>query len=149
MKNKLFLPVALAAVLLLTAVLAVVHLTSREQIRPGQLAVVYREKQQTVVFAELPLQQVKGTISNAKGETFPIDAKGISVAAFLDELDISGYSKVTVVADDEYRAEVGADEIAADGVVYLIEEDGGVKMLVFTDKNSKRNVSNLVRVEVS
>ncbi len=117
--------------------------------QPGQLAVVYREKQQTVVFAELPLQQVKGTISNAKGETFPIDAKGISVAAFLDELDISGYSKVTVVADDEYRAEVSADEVAADSVVYLIEEDGGVKMLVFTDKNSKRNVSNLVRVEVS
>ena len=138
------------AVLLLTAVLAVVHLTTREQVETGQLVVSYQNKQQEVVFTKLPLQQIQGTISNAKGQTFSVDAKGLSAEAFLAELNISSFSKMTVVAADEYRAEVSADEIAAEDTVALIlQEDGGVQMVVFPDSNSKRNVTNVVRVEVS
>lgn len=139
-----------AAVLLLTAVLAAVHLTTREQVETGRLVVSYQNKQQEVVFAQLPLQQIQGTISNAKGQTFPVDAKGLSAEAFLAALNISGFSKMTVVADDEYRAEVSAAEIAAEDTVALIlQEDGGVQMVVFPDSNSKRNVTNVIRVEVS
>ena len=138
------------AVLLLTAVLAAVHLTTREQVETGQLVVSYQNKQQEVVFAQLPLQQIQGTISNAKGQTFSVDAKGLSAEAFLAELNITGFSKMTVVADDEYRAEVSAAEIAAEDTVALIlQEDGGVQMVVFPDSNSKRNVTNVIRVEVS
>jgi hypothetical protein len=119
-------------------------------VETGQLVVSYQNKQQEVVFAQLPLQQIQGTISNAKGQTFPVDAKGLSAEAFLAALNISGFSKMTVVADDEYRAEVSAAEIAAEDTVALIlQEDGGVQMVVFTDSNSKRNVTNVVRVEVS
>ena len=139
-----------AAVLLLTAVLAVVHLTTREQVETGRLVVSYQNKQQEVVFAQLPLQQIQGTISNAKGQTFSVDAKGLSAEAFLAELNISSFSTLTVVADDEYRAEVSAAEIEAENVVaFITQEDGGVQMVVFTDSNSKRNVTNVVRVEVS
>lgn len=138
------------AVLLLTAVLAVVHLTTREQVETGRLVVSYQNKQQEVVFTKLPLQQIQGTISNAKGQTFSVDAKGLSAEAFLAELNITGFSKMTVVADDEYRAEVSAAEIAAEDTVALIlQEDGGVQMVVFPDSNSKRNVTNVIRVEVS
>ena len=57
---------------------------------------------------------------------------------------------MTVVADDEYRAEVSAAEIAAeDTVARILQEDGGVQMVVFPDSNSKRNVTNVIRVEVS
>ena len=57
--------------------------------------------------------------------------------------------QVTVTADDEYSAVVTAEELAAPDKVYLIaQEEDGVQLVVFGDSNSKRNVSNVVRVTV-
>lgn len=150
MKKKNAFVVALTTMVLLTAMLAAVHLLGREKVAKGQLHITYQNKETQVTFDELPLQEVKGTITDAKGDKREITAQGISMKNMLLALALKSYDKVVVVAEDEYRAEVTAEEIAVDSVVYMIaQKEEGVQMLVFTDTNSKRNVSNVIRMEVS
>ena len=66
----------------------------------------------------------------------------------LSQTGITDYQKVLVVADDAYSAEVTAEEIAAPGQVYLMRQEDGIRLVVFGDSNSKRNVTNVVRLEV-
>lgn len=145
-KVKIF----LGAVLLLTAGIAMLHLTTRDTIPAGQLQIVCDGKESSVALSDLKLVSVQGTISNAKGEKRTIDAQGVPVRDVASAANAGDYSKITVVADDEYRAELTADEIASEGNAYFIlQEAGGIQLIVFSDNNSKRNVSNVVRVELS
>ncbi len=61
---------------------------------------------------------------------------------------ITGYSKVSVVSDDSYSAELTADEVKEDGKVYLLNEEDSLRLVVFGDENSKRSVSNVVQIVV-
>lgn len=139
----------LAGVLVLTAAVAVIHLTTRTVVPEGRLLIVYNGAESEITLSELDLQPVRGTVSNAKGETRTIDAQGIPVADVLSQAGVDDFTKVTVVADDEYRAEVMEEELSSNGQIYFIlQEEGGFQMIVFTDSNSKRNVSNVARIEV-
>ena len=74
---------------------------------------------------------------------------GVPVAEILKSVDAAEFSTVTVVADDEYRADLTAAEAEDEqNVFFVLQEDGGLQLIVFTDNNSKRNVSNVVRMEV-
>lgn len=140
----------LVGILLLTTVVAVVHLSTREKAVEGQLLVSCGGKETALEIGKLDLQSVQGTISNAKGETREIDAMGVPVAAVLEEAGTAKFSTVTVVADDEYRADLSAAEAEDEqNVFFILQEDGGLQLIVFTDNNSKRNVSNVVRMEVT
>lgn len=139
----------LAGILLLTAIVAGVHLSTREKVAEGQLLVSCGGTETMVEIGKLELQSVQGTISNAKGETREIDAMGVPVAEILKSVDAAEVSTVTVVADDEYRADLTAAEAEDEqNVFFVLQEDGGLQLIVFTDNNSKRNVSNVVRMEV-
>ena len=139
----------LAGILLLTAIVAGVHLSTREKAVEGQLLVSCGGPETAVEIGKLELRSVQGTISNAKGETREIDAMGVPVAEILKSVDAAEVSTVTVVADDEYRADLTAAEAEDEqNVFFVLQEDGGLQLIVFTDNNSKRNVSNVVRMEV-
>ena len=147
-KNKMIW--LLAAVLLATAAVAVWHLSTRTEVPEGKVLVTYEGKETEIAVSDLKLQAVQGTISNAKGDKREIDAQGVTVAAVLDKAGISECSVVAAVAEDEYRAELTAEEaFAAEGVYLILQEEGGVQLIVFADSNSKRNVSNTVRLEVA
>lgn len=144
------LKIILGAAVLLTAAVAIIHLTTRTAVPKGQLRVIFNEKEIMISLSDLQLKPVQGTISNAKGDQRTIDALGLPLMEVLSAAGADNISKVTLVADDEYRAELTAEEAAADGNAYLIlQEDGGVQLIVFSDNNSKRNVSNTVQIEVS
>ena len=55
-----------------------------------------------------------------------------------------------MTADDEFSAELSGDEVNEAGKAYLVgEDDGSMRLVVFGDSNAKRNVRNVVSVEIS
>jgi len=140
----------LAGILLLTAVVAVIHLQTRTEVPEGSLRLVVEGRETMLALSKLELAPVTGTIVNGKGEEKQIDARGIAVSALLSQNGVDAPTQVKVIADDEYYALLTAEDVFSPEGVYLIEEeDGGVQLIVFGDTNSKRNVSNVVTVEVS
>lgn len=149
MKKNLRIIVLFAVLAALTTVSAAVYLAAREEVPAGTLRIEASGETISVPFSGLELDDVKGTIVNGKGEEHSIDAQGILLSALLEQYQITDFAEVTVEADDAYSAVVTVEEVAAPEKVYLTaQENGGVKMVVFGDANSKRSVSDVVRIKV-
>ena len=73
---------------------------------------------------------------------YPERFKVVSLAAG------SSFSTVRVYSDDEYNASLSEDEVMTDRKAYLIEDDGTIRLIVFGDKDSKRDVKSVVRIEI-
>lgn len=139
--------IALAAA---TALAAVIHLTTRVSAPEGVLLVEADGQTKEVAWDKLELMSVQGTLVNGKGEKRTVDTQGIPLRDVLEYAGVSVKTELTVIARDEYSASVTAEEIEADGQVYLsATEGGGIQMLVFGDSNSKRNVTGVARLVVS
>ena len=149
MKKKEPVKIIIIALILITAAVAVFYLTTRPAVPEGTLRI---ESGGRVI--ELPLERlafgsVHGTTVNGKGEERIIDAQGVLLERVLREAGISEFSEVTVTADDAYNAVVTAEEIAEPDRVYLIRQDeGGLRLIVFGDSNSKRSVSDVASLSV-
>lgn len=151
MKQKKRIIGILAILILLTAVLAVVHFSTRDKVPEGALMVTFQDKTTYLALDKLTTAEISGTIVNGKGEEKDVHEKGVRVAEALREagIDPSAVSLVTVTAADEYSVELSGEEIREDGKAYLAEDgEGGVKLVVFGDANSKRNVRDVVKVTV-
>lgn len=122
--------------MLVTAILALVHLTMRTPEVEGSILI----NGEAVSIDSLDLEQVTGTIVNGKGEEKQIDAQGINIAKLFD----SDYDSITITASDEYSAVVNADETDN---AYLILDDDNPGLVVFGDSNSKRCVRDVVRID--
>ena len=86
---------------------------------------------------------------NGKGEEQPISARGASLREILEEVGIEAKVMAKVIASDEYSAAVSAVDIAAEDKVYIIlGENGRLRMIVFGDPDSKRDVNDIERIEV-
>ena len=141
MKTKRTIYLILALLLVLVAVLAVVHLTTRETVPEGAILLRQNGRENYIVPEELFQTQVVGSIVNGKGEERSISARGIA----LGELADGTFDSVRVAAGDEYSAEVSADEI--ENAFLILNEDNSVQLVVFGDSNSKRAVRNVATVE--
>ena len=146
MKKKAWIAVLL--LLACTTVLAVVHLSGREKTEPLNLQVRSGEKTVTVNVAALKSVTVEGTTVNGKGEEKQIHEEGVSLKAVLEAAGLGGCETVKVCAADEYSAEVSVDEVSEDGKVWLLKQEDTLRLLVFGDKNSKRDVKNVERLEL-
>jgi hypothetical protein len=145
-KNKLTI-IMICVLVVLTAILTVVHLTTRQQETENAIQVVFDGKTVTVPLDKLTLVQVQGTMVTGKGEQRPIDSMGISVADLLKQAKVPAKG-VTVTSGDEYSVSLTAEEVAADNKAWLLIEEGSARLIVFGDENSKRNVKNVVRLTV-
>ena len=135
--------------LLLTAVAAGAHLLTRDQVTEGTVQLIHGEKTYELEIGELDYKEVTGTRMNGKGEEIPVKASGILLKDVLELKSIVGYSKVKVVSDDSYSAELTVEEVKNDTKAYLLhEEEGKLRLVVFGDKNSKRSVSNVMQIVV-
>ena len=141
--------IAMIVLVLITAIVAIFYLATRPAAPEGALRI---EKGGQVI--ELPLERLKfisvrGTVVNGKGEERVIDAQGVLLGQVLREAGISEFAEVTVTADDAYNAVVTAEEINELDRVYLIRQDeGGLRLVVFGDSNSKRSVSDVASLSV-
>ena len=118
----------------LTAILAVIHLTTRTPDTEGAILV----NGESVQISDIKMSQVSGTVVNGKGEEKQIDAQGVSIS------DLCGdFSTASVTASDEYSAEVKS----GDDAYLILSDDGSLRLIVFGDKNAKRDVKNVVRID--
>ena len=136
--------------MLITGVMAALHLKSREEVPEGAIEVSYGEEKYIVDIHELAYENVSGIRVNGKGEEIPVEGAGILLKDLLAKLEITEFVTVSVVADDAYSADVTAEEIKNNIEAYLIQEEGEerLRLVVFGDKDSKRSVSNVAQIIV-
>ena len=142
MKNRKLI-ILTFVLLILAAAFAVLHLSSRETVAENSVQLSADGKIHEISLSDLSLTAISGTRVNGKGEQIPVDGMGISLTELLKKYNVSAYSKVTVVSDDSYSAEVSADE--AENANFLVE-DGQLRLVVFGDSDSKRSVSNVKQI---
>lgn len=140
----------LAVLLAVTAAAAGIHLSTRQTAQMGTVLVEYGGKVEELSLDRVELTAVRGTVINGKGEERRVDAQGAPLSAVLAEAGITSYTQAAVTADDEYSVTVTQEEAAAPDRVFLIVQEGErTQLLVFGDPNSKRNVTNVIRLTVS
>ena len=141
--------ILIIVLVLITTVVAIFYLTTRPAAQEGILRIENGGQVIEVPLERLTFASVHGTTVNGKGEVRTIDAQGILLDQILREAGISEFTEVTVTADDAYNAVVTAEEIAETDRVYLIQQDeGGLRLIVFGDSNSKRSVSDVASLSV-
>ena len=146
MKNRKLTIVIIGVLLILTAILALIHLTTREKETAGALQIVLHGKTVTLALDELkPFERVSGSVVNGRGEITQVDTEGISVKNVLALAGMTDDTSVQVIAADEYSVAVAAEET---GEVWLLVEEDGLRLVVFGDPDSRRNVRNVVRLSV-
>ena len=145
-KSKVLFLILLLVVL--TGVLSVVHLTTRNKVGADEVQLTYKDKTYSVEYKKLDLEQVTGTRVNGKGEEKKVEASGILLRKLLEEKNIEEYSQVTVVSDDSYSAKIAAEEIKEEEKAYLLLQEEELRLVVFGDENSKRSVSNVKQIVV-
>ena len=142
MKNRKLIILTIV-LLILAAAFAVLHLSSRETVAENSVQLSADGKIHEISLSDLSLTAISGVRVNGKGEQIPVDGMGLSLTDLLKKYNVSAYSKVTVVSDDSYSAEVSADE--AENANFLVE-DGQLRLVVFGDSDSKRSVSNVKQI---
>lgn len=150
-KNSKIIIAVIALLIVLTTALAIVHFNSREQVPEGALLVSCGDSKEYVDLKSLDTVPVQGSIVNGKGEESIINTQGVMLADVINEagFDPDNAAAVKVTADDEFSAELTGDEVNEAGKAYLInDDDGSMRLVVFGDSNSKRNVRNVVSVEI-
>ncbi|MCR5590755.1 MAG: hypothetical protein K6F73_04420 [Lachnospiraceae bacterium] len=145
MKKRIAVILSLIAV---TALLAFIYLFSRASVKPGDLLIRCAGKEITVTYADLDKSHVSGTVKNKKGEVKTIDTEGFPVSSIPALANIGDFSEISVYSDDEYSASLTSEEALSDGKAYLIDDDGKIRLIVFGDEDSKRDVKNVVRIEI-
>lgn len=146
-KNRLF--IIAFILVIITAVAAVAHLTKREEVAKGQLKVSIHGEEQTIHLNELTYEKLNGIRVNGKGEEIPVEGDGIQMKDLLETFHVDTFEKVQILADDSYVAQVNEEEVGEDNKVCLfLQEEGGIRLVVFGDENSKRSVSDVVQIIV-
>lgn len=151
-KSTKIIMAAIAALIALTAVFAIIHSAARTEVPDGALLVSCGGENKYVDFNSLDTVSVRGSVVNGKGEKSDVNTQGVPLADVIKGagFDPNGAVTVKVTADDEFSAELSGDELNEDGKAYLVgENDGSVRLVVFGDSNAKRNVRNVVSVEVT
>ena len=146
MKKKTLL-IILAVLVVLAAVLAVIVSRNQPQKAVSEVIIVQNGKHTKVDLGKLDLTDVKATVTRANGKTLEIDAKGLEMRKLLEKY--SGYTTLTVSAEDNYTAEIKADELQTEKNVYLIiGEENKPRLVVLSDSNAKRDVKNVLTIEL-
>ena len=151
-KNSKIVIAVIAVLIALTAALAIVHSATRTKVPDGALLVSCGGEKEYVDLKSLDTVPMQGTVVNGKGEESEIDTQGVSLADVIEKagFDPDNAAAVKVTADDEFSAELTGGEVNEAGKAYLVcEDDGSMRLVVFGDSNAKRNVRNVVSVDIS
>ena len=133
---------------IVVAIAALAHLRTRQQIPEDTLLIMEGEKEIHVDIDDLTFETVTGIRVNGKGEEIPVEAPGISIKDILTEVNVTEFEAIVIESDDSYQARVSKDETEEGGKAYLLRDERKLRLIVFGDENSKRSVSNVVKMIV-
>ena len=147
-KNKLL--IFLTIVLMFTVFGGVLHFSTRDNIPEDALKITYQEKEIFVDIHTLETEYISGTRINGKNEEISVEGPAVLVKNLFTKEKIKTFRNAKFISDDSYSAEVTYEEIVQKENVYLLYEmeEDTLRLVVFGDKNSKRNVSNVVEIEI-
>ena len=146
MKKKTLL-IILAALVVIAAILAVVVSKGQQKKSASEVIIIQNGKETKADISKLELTAVKASILRANGKTVEIDSKGIELKDLL--AGYSGYTAAAVSAEDNYSAELSAEEIASDKNVYIIlGEENKPRLVVLSDELAKRDIKNVLTIEL-
>ncbi len=134
--------IIIAVMLIITGGYTWWYLGTRDNVPENSIEVSVNGKKEYVDIDKLDLSEINGSVVNGKGETKEVAGRGIHLA---DVISVADYSEVIVTSDDEFSATVKKEEL---GNAWLMISDKKATLYVFDDENSKRNVKNVVRIEV-
>lgn len=141
-KTNKILIIVIIAILVVTAGAAWWYLSNREEVPEDSIVLSTGGSEEIIDISKLKLTTFTGTTVNGKGDKKDIEAEGVKLS---DIIGTSDYTEVSVISDDAYSANVKKEEMDQ---AYLQIEEGKARLYVFGDKDSKRNVKNVVRIEV-
>lgn len=142
--------VLLLTLLVLTALLAAWYLTTRDLVPEHAIRITWAGKTTDLDVTKLTGEPVKGIVVNGKGQESVIDTMGVPLAMVLKEtqVDVAAVESVTVTAQDAFSAELTGEEVRTDGKVYLTFDKDDAALIVFGDTNAKRNVRQVMQIDV-
>ena len=117
-------------------------ISKNNQNTENTITIVKPNKEETIDLSSLSLQTVSGSVINGKGQEKEINSDGINLK---DLLKNEKFSEVKIWADDGYNAIIKANESEK---AWLTLDNSMITLVVFGDKNSKRNVKNVTRIEL-
>ena len=152
--------VGIALLLVVTGIVAAVHLGNQEEI--ACMVIRQGDREISVSFADLDRDTFSGELTDGKGDVTHHNYTGIPLRTLLEEkgVTLSPDAVVTVTSADNYSVEFTAEEILQEGKVYAaVTADGaaiegidpgtdGVQVIVFGDPNSRRCVRFAQKITV-
>ena len=144
-KNKITIGIIVGSIFIV-GILAAIHLASRPLVPTNHILLKQGDETFDIDIDSFQMGMVEGKTVNAKGDIKIISGEGILLRDAISDVDIGKFDEATVVSDDEYHAIVKESEIFDSDNVYLLRQDSGIRMCVFGDDNSKRNVTNVVKI---
>lgn len=150
----------IALLLVITGVVAAVHLSNQEEI--ACMVIRQANRETAVSFEDLNQGVFSGELVDGKGDVTFHEYTGILLRELLEQkdIDLAQISGVTVTSADNYSVTFTREEILQEDKVYAaITADGaaiagidpgcdGVQIIVFADPNSRRCVRFAQRITV-
>lgn len=90
--------------------------------------------------------QTEAEYTNKDGETSTFG--GVAFSELFSAAGVGDYASVTLIASDDYAAEVSADELSACATCLVSVQDDGTLRAVMPDMSSKVQVKGLVEISV-
>ncbi len=134
--------------LVLVAGLSVLHLKTREKVPEHQILVETSDGKTYIDLDNIKTESIRGEVVNGKGEVKEVSGEGILLSSLLKDELPNDYSTILVCALDEYQATLTKEELLDEGKAYLFLENNSARLYVFGDENSKRNVTDVVKIVI-
>lgn len=141
-KVKLILSGVILCLALITTLVSATYLKGRKSTPENQIAVSVNAEDKFVSLSDFKLSKVSEDIKNKKGETKHIEGDGVLVRDIIGSVS---FTEITVISDDEFRATLTPDDLEN---AWLLSQEETARLIVKGDKDSKRDVKNVVRIEV-
>ncbi|WP_036610731.1 hypothetical protein [Oribacterium sp. P6A1] len=142
-KIKFILAGLILGLAIVTGIVSAIYLKGRKSIPENQISLTVNSEEKFISLSDFKFSKVSEDISNKKGETKHIEGDGVLIKDIIGSVS---FSDITVISDDEYRASLGPDDMEN---AWLLLDEGTARLIVKGDKNSKRDVKNVVRIEVN
>ena len=148
MNSKRNIALIIGVCLVLLTILTYINFKTRVDV-PSNYILIDGPKPVSINLKEVEKYIISGQVTNMKGEIKEITGNGCSLFDIIEDYSGTDFTEVTVISDDEYSAKLTKEEVVDTDKAVLLFDETSVRLYVFGDSNSKRNVSNVKRIIIN